>query len=570
MMCILENFIRQQGYSYLKLDGSTSISARQPLINEFNQNSSHFIFLLTTKVGGLGVNLTGANRVVIYDPDWNPATDVQARERAWRPGQVRHVTVYRLITAGTIEEKIYHRQIFKQFLSDRVLRDPRRRRFFKSNDLYELFTLQEDGDDLGEKGAKTETSAIFAGTGSEIRMSAVIPKSKRKLSKKEILEKVEKSTERNESRKSAKQEINVIKKRKNSFDEAPSPSVSAPSNDNLTNIDAEKKIVAESTVTFSREKIEMMKRLAQNLSLKISKKLDEGGSKEDGSKKKKKEKEERKRVKKEKRRKNKKEIKFEGERVAHLVGCEQAKRNQQQNEEKVNTDQDNYVLRKLFAKSGLQTALHHDVIMEGGDADYALVEGEAERVAHEAVKALKESRRKCWAAREGIPTWTGQSGVLGGSTSKPLRFGKKKQSAALVGSSSSKTSEKQETMLSSSEILSQIRKKEGLLDYFRWKKRVKDMRANGEEGDIEETNLSSCGVSREQADLLDDIRMFVACGATQDGQATTKEILARFQDRLPSGTTPQLFKSLLKSVCNFENGENTGSGLWKLKPEFHD
>jgi len=67
--------------------------------------------LLTTKVGGLGVNLTGANRVVIYDPDWNPATDSQARERAWRIGQGRPVTIFRLITSGTIEEKVYHRQV---------------------------------------------------------------------------------------------------------------------------------------------------------------------------------------------------------------------------------------------------------------------------------------------------------------------------------------------------------------------------------------------------------------------------------------------------------------------------
>ena len=69
------------------------------------------MFLLTTKVGGLGVNLTGADRVLIYDPDWNPSTDTQARERAWRIGQGRPVTVYRLITSGTIEEKVYHRQV---------------------------------------------------------------------------------------------------------------------------------------------------------------------------------------------------------------------------------------------------------------------------------------------------------------------------------------------------------------------------------------------------------------------------------------------------------------------------
>lgn len=70
-----------------------------------------FLFLLTTKVGGLGVNLTGANRLLLYDPDWNPSTDTQARERAWRIGQVRPVTIYRLITSGTIEEKVYHRQV---------------------------------------------------------------------------------------------------------------------------------------------------------------------------------------------------------------------------------------------------------------------------------------------------------------------------------------------------------------------------------------------------------------------------------------------------------------------------
>jgi DNA excision repair protein ERCC-6 len=71
-----------------------------------SQDASYFVFLLTTRVGGLGVNLTGADRVVIYDPDWNPATDTQARERAWRIGQQNNVTVYRLVTAGTIEEKV--------------------------------------------------------------------------------------------------------------------------------------------------------------------------------------------------------------------------------------------------------------------------------------------------------------------------------------------------------------------------------------------------------------------------------------------------------------------------------
>lgn len=77
-------------------------------MNILFQDPSYFVFILTTRVGGLGINLTGANRVVIYDPDWNPATDAQARERAWRIGQEKNVTIYRLITAGTIEEKVKH------------------------------------------------------------------------------------------------------------------------------------------------------------------------------------------------------------------------------------------------------------------------------------------------------------------------------------------------------------------------------------------------------------------------------------------------------------------------------
>lgn len=67
-------------------------------------------------------DITGCwlRRVLVYDPDWNPSTDMQARERVWRIGQKREVTVYRLITSGTIEEKVYHRQIYKQFLTNKV------------------------------------------------------------------------------------------------------------------------------------------------------------------------------------------------------------------------------------------------------------------------------------------------------------------------------------------------------------------------------------------------------------------------------------------------------------------
>lgn len=148
----------EDNFHYLRMDGSTAIAKRQQLVDTFNTNLYYDVFLLTTKVGGLGVNLTGADRVIIYDPDWNPSTDIQARERAWRLGQTKDITIYRLMTAGTIEEKIYHRQIFKTFLTNKILKDPKQRRFFKLNDLHDLFTLG----DPDEKG--TETGDLFSGS----------------------------------------------------------------------------------------------------------------------------------------------------------------------------------------------------------------------------------------------------------------------------------------------------------------------------------------------------------------------------------------------------------------------
>ena len=155
MLDILEKFVRSiPRLKYRRMDGNTPIQTRQSMVDEFNTDPEIHVFLLTTKVGGLGVNLTGADRVIIYDPDWNPSTDLQARERAWRLGQKREVTIYRLMTAGTIEEKIYHRQIFKQFLTNKVLKDPKQRQTFHLSDLHDLFTL-------GDEGAPTETSNLF-------------------------------------------------------------------------------------------------------------------------------------------------------------------------------------------------------------------------------------------------------------------------------------------------------------------------------------------------------------------------------------------------------------------------
>eukprot|EP00793_Prasinoderma_coloniale_P004070 PRCOL_00006245-RA len=162
---IIEAHAAAGGYSYRRMDGTTPVGARGALVDEYNGDDSIFAFLLTTKVGGLGVNLTGADRVLVFDPDWNPSTDAQARERAWRIGQRKEVTVYRLITSGTIEEKIYHRQVYKQLLTDRVLKDPKQRRLFKAKDIRDLFTL---GDEYNDAGA--ETAAIFADGAADVEV----------------------------------------------------------------------------------------------------------------------------------------------------------------------------------------------------------------------------------------------------------------------------------------------------------------------------------------------------------------------------------------------------------------
>ncbi|CAM0883929.1 unnamed protein product [Alopecurus aequalis] len=107
MLDILEDFLFSLGYKYARIDGQTSLSARQESIKEYNNTESEtFIFLMSTRAGGLGIDLPGADRVIIYDPDFNPFMDLQAQSRAHRIGQTRPVVVYQLITKCSVEEKI--------------------------------------------------------------------------------------------------------------------------------------------------------------------------------------------------------------------------------------------------------------------------------------------------------------------------------------------------------------------------------------------------------------------------------------------------------------------------------
>ena len=91
-----------------------------------------FLFLISTKAGGVGLNITGANVVIVFDPNWNPSHDLQAQDRAYRIGQTRDVRVYRLITAGSIEENIYLRQIYKQQMSKNAVDGEKATRYFNA------------------------------------------------------------------------------------------------------------------------------------------------------------------------------------------------------------------------------------------------------------------------------------------------------------------------------------------------------------------------------------------------------------------------------------------------------
>ncbi|CBZ52243.1 hypothetical protein NCLIV_020290 [Neospora caninum Liverpool] len=113
----IEIFMRAKGYSFLRLDGSTAVRDRTGLVKTFNESEQCFAFLLSSKAGGVGLNLIGANRLILLDPDWNPANDQQALARIWRPGQVNPVFIYRLVGARTIEEKILQRQAYKTTLA---------------------------------------------------------------------------------------------------------------------------------------------------------------------------------------------------------------------------------------------------------------------------------------------------------------------------------------------------------------------------------------------------------------------------------------------------------------------
>ncbi|XP_014752353.1 protein PHOTOPERIOD-INDEPENDENT EARLY FLOWERING 1 isoform X3 [Brachypodium distachyon] len=141
MLDTLEEFINLYGYTYLRLDGSTQPEERQTLMQRFNTNPKYFLFILSTRSGGVGVNLVGADTVIFYDSDWNPAMDQQAQDRCHRIGQTREVNIYRLISESTIEENILKKANQKRALDDLVIqRGSYNTEFFKKLDPMEFFS----------------------------------------------------------------------------------------------------------------------------------------------------------------------------------------------------------------------------------------------------------------------------------------------------------------------------------------------------------------------------------------------------------------------------------------------
>ena len=141
MLDIIQRVLTDLGISTSRIDGSVCGRERQEIIDDVNdENSRVDVCLLTTKACGFGITLTGADRVIVFDPSWNPAEDRQAVDRAYRIGQKNKVIVYRLIMAGTVEEKMYEKQVFKDGL--RVVSERgSSKRYFSDQETKELFVL---------------------------------------------------------------------------------------------------------------------------------------------------------------------------------------------------------------------------------------------------------------------------------------------------------------------------------------------------------------------------------------------------------------------------------------------
>ncbi|KAK4148055.1 switch 2 [Dichotomopilus funicola] len=165
LLRILQHLFHNTSYNFSFLDGSLSYEDRQKVVDDFNSDPSQFVFLISTRAGGVGLNITSANKVVIFDPHWNPSYDLQAQDRAYRIGQVRDVDVFRLVSAGTIEEIVYARQIYKQQQANIGYNASNERRYFKG--------VQQDSN---RKGEIFGLSNLFSFHGDQVVLREIVNK----------------------------------------------------------------------------------------------------------------------------------------------------------------------------------------------------------------------------------------------------------------------------------------------------------------------------------------------------------------------------------------------------------
>ena len=160
---ILEDYLLLKGESYCRIDGSTKTEDRDRQMDEFNApDSPHFIFMLSTRAGGLGINLATADIVILYDSDWNPQVDLQAMDRAHRIGQKKQVRVFRFITENSVEEKIIERAERKLYLDAVVIQQGRlmqKNKSLSKNEINAMIKFGADAVFRTEDGQKKITDA---------------------------------------------------------------------------------------------------------------------------------------------------------------------------------------------------------------------------------------------------------------------------------------------------------------------------------------------------------------------------------------------------------------------------
>ena len=174
----LADALAADGVKHCSLTGAVPPADRQDIVDRFNKDPDTVACLLSTTAGGVGLNLVGASRLVLLDSSWNPAADAQAMARVWREGQTRHVHIYRLVAAGTIEEKVYQRQLAKGEVGGTVLDSAGDSSSsggaFTKEELRELFAMPADlAEPASESRANAGSDAVLERSSASSRSSSL-------------------------------------------------------------------------------------------------------------------------------------------------------------------------------------------------------------------------------------------------------------------------------------------------------------------------------------------------------------------------------------------------------------